>query len=135
MPSTRTGTSGRLTHRAVVLGLVLLVLVISYASSMRAWLDQRQEIAAVEQQIAQTHRQVADLEQEKRRWADEAYVQQQARARLGYLLPGETGYRVIGSDGKSIGAVREPVEAADSGSAPAWFATLWDSSQRAGRAQ
>lgn len=135
MPSTRIGTPGRLTHRAAVLGLVLLVLVISYASSLRAWLDQRQEIAGVEQQIAQTRRDVAALEQEKRRWADDAYVQQQARARLGYLLPGETGYRVIGSDGKSIGAVREPLDAADSGSGPAWYATLWASSQRAGRAR
>ncbi len=92
----------RFTSRALVLAVVLLVLVISYASSLRAWLDQRQAIAETEQRIASVQDEVDALEREKRRWDDDAYVEQQARGRLGFLLPGETGYRVIGRDGDTL---------------------------------
>ena len=69
----------RFTSRAIVLGVVLLVLVISYASSLRAWLDQRSQIDEARQRIVSLRQQVDDLEREQRRWADEAYVEQQAR--------------------------------------------------------
>nr|MBA2738045.1 septum formation initiator family protein [Nocardioidaceae bacterium] len=123
--------STRLTHRAAVLGLVVLVLLISYASSVRAWLDQRQDIATAEAQILASREDVSQLQREKRRWSDEAYVQQQARERLGYLLPGETGYRVVTPDGEALGAVPEPVDASEE-AGPTWYGTLWASSQQAG---
>lgn len=115
-----------------MLGLVLLVLVISYASSLRAWLDQRQQIAEAQQQIASTEDAIAALEQERRRWADDAYVQQQARARLGYVLPGETGYRVITADGEPLGTQPAP-EPSDGAEPREWYDTLWASTRRAGR--
>ncbi len=109
----------------------MLVLVISYASSLRAWLDQRQQIAETEQQISAVEDQVAALEREKRRWDDPAYVEQQARGRLGYLLPGETGYRVIGRDGKTL---ETPTASESAAVAPPrhWYDTLWGSVWRAG---
>lgn len=122
----------RLTSRALVLGLVLLVLVISYASSLRAWLDQRQRIAEAEQQIAVTGDAIDALERERRRWTDDAYVQQQARARLGYVLPGETGYRVITADGDPLGIQPAPTPA-DHVEPREWYDTLWASTRRAGR--
>jgi cell division protein FtsB len=122
----------RLTHRAAVLGLVLLVLVISYASSLRAWLDQREQIAETRAEIVATRASIADLERERRRWADDAYVEQRARERLAFVMPGEVGYRVLGPDGESLGEVREPTSvAAEDG--PSWYSTLWASSKRAGR--
>ena len=71
------------------------MLVISYASSLRAWIDQRAEIASVEADIAATQERVDQLEQTKQRWHDEAYIRRMARERFGWVLPGEVGYRVI----------------------------------------
>jgi len=130
--ASRAPAGPRFTSRAIVLGVVLLVLVISYASSLRAWLDQRQQIAETRQQIATTQQQVHDLERERRRWADDAYVEQQARARLGFLMPGETGYRVITPDGTTVDT--HGPRPADQEAAPDWYDSLWASARRAGRA-
>ena len=116
----------------MVLALVVLVLVISYASSLRAWFDQRQQIAEAQQRIESVQQQVDDLEREKRRWADDAYVEQQARARLGFLMPGETGYRVITPDGTTLDSQADP-DPSDQLGTRYWYDTLWDSALRAGR--
>ncbi len=125
----------RLTHRAVVLGLVLLVLAISYASSLRAWLDQQQQIAAAQAEIDRTRAEVAALEREKRRWEDDAYVEQQARERLAFVLPCETSYRVIAPDGQTVDVVPDPDPDPAYDEDPAWYTTLWRSSERAGRSE
>ena len=86
----------------LVLVLVLAVLTISYASSMRAYLQQRSQISDLKAQIALRQTNIDRLEREKRRWHDPAYVEGQARARFGYLMPGEKSYVVIGEDGKPL---------------------------------
>ena len=124
----------RLTGRAAVLVLVLAVLTVSYASSMKAYLEQRAHIADLKQQIAQSEADIDSLEREKSRWNDPAFVQSQARERFGYLMPGETSYVVLGEDGKPLESqtslrpkrdviVKEPT---------AWWATAWDSVLLAG---
>ncbi len=85
-----------------VLVVVLAVLVVSYASSMRAYLQQRSHIADLRSQIDSSQRDITALEREKRRWQDDAYVEKQARERFGWVLPGETSYQVIGRDGKPL---------------------------------
>jgi hypothetical protein len=69
---------------------------------MRAYLRQREHINELKSQIAQAEADIAVARREQRRWSDPAYVEQQARERFGWLLPGETGYQVIGSDGKPL---------------------------------
>jgi len=113
--------------------LVLLVLVISYASSLRAWVQQRSEISDTRVEISRTSAEVDALEQERLRWEDPAYIAQQARERFGWVLPGEVGYRVIGADGATLGAPRAP----DSLPAPpsasrAWYDDVWGSIAAAG---
>ena len=78
----------RLTGRAAVLVLVLAVLTVSYASSLRAYLQQRSHISELKTAIAEREASINDLEREKQRWEDPAYVKAQARARFGYLMPG-----------------------------------------------
>ena len=126
-------TGPRFTGRAIVLGVVLLVLVISYASSLRAWLDQRQQIDEARQRIETVQQQIDDLERERRRWADDAYVEQQARGRLGFLMPGETGYRVITPGGTTLDTQAEP-QPSDQADPRSWYDTMWASARRAGRA-
>jgi cell division protein FtsB len=131
--SSRAPAGPRFTSRAIVLGVVLLVLVISYASSLRAWLDQREQIAETREQISSVRQQVDDLERERRRWADDAYVEQQARARLDFVMPGETGYRVITPDGATIDTQVDP-RPSDQAAPRDWYETMWASARRAGRA-
>ena len=124
----------RFTGRAAILVLVLAVLAVSYASSMRAYLQQRSHIQELKTLIAQREANIDDLEREKRRWHDPAYVQAQARERFGYLMPGETSYVVLGEDG-------QPLESRTSLTDPstvtartptAWWTNEWKSVQLAG---
>jgi hypothetical protein len=82
--------------------VVFAVLVISYASSMRAYLQQREHIDDLKQQIASSKAGIAEAEREKRRWRDPAYVEAQARERFGWVLPGETSYQVLDADGNPL---------------------------------
>jgi cell division protein FtsB len=92
----------RFTNRAAILLVVFAVLVISYASSMRAYLQQRDQINGLKQQIATSKASIADAEREKQRWQDPAYVEAQARKRFGWVLPGETSYQVLDANGNPL---------------------------------
>lgn len=127
-------TRGRFTGRAAVLVLVLAVLTVSYASSLRAYLQQRSHIGDLKAQIAEREASINDLEREKRRWEDPAYVKAQARERFGYLMPGETGFEVIGPDGKPLEAqasLNDPDEVIRT-EPTAWWTAAWDSMELAG---
>lgn len=122
----------RFTGRMAVLVLVLAVLAVSYASSLRAYLEQRSEIEAHEQRIAQAQAAIEELQREEERWQDPAFVAQYAREHLGYVQPGETPWVVLedgaamtGTDLPDPGSVAQPEQ-------PAWFDDLWQSTKVAG---
>ncbi|MBD8870464.1 septum formation initiator family protein [Nocardioides sp. MJB4] len=101
---------------------------------MRAYLQQRDHIADLNAQIAETGQDIEALEREKQRWQDDAYVEMQARERFGYVMPGETGYQVIDENG-------EPLDSPDQLSDPdsvegieptPWWETAWASVEAAG---
>ncbi|MFM6850877.1 MAG: FtsB family cell division protein, partial [Terrabacter sp.] len=124
----------RFTGRAAVLVLVLAVLTVSYASSLRAYLQQRSHIGDLKAQIAERETSIDALEREKRRWDDPAYVKAQARARFGYLMPGESGFEVIGPDGKPLEAqasLNDPDEVIRT-VPKAWWSAAWESMELAG---
>lgn len=93
----------RFTRRAVALGLVVVVLVLSFGGSLQIYFRQQQELAVAEQEIRERQTKVDELEGELTRWNDPAYVKAQARQRLGWVMPGETGYRVVDDNGKPLG--------------------------------
>ncbi|WP_182920291.1 FtsB family cell division protein [Nocardioides cavernaquae] len=124
----------RITKRAVILLLVVAMLAVSWASSFRAWFQQRAEMDDLRSQIAQTQAEIEDLRGEKRRYSDDAYVKQQARLRFGYVMPGEESFQALDENGEPIGAVEE---LADPGNLPgqvpvAWYETAWESVEAAG---
>lgn len=86
------------TTRAAVLLSVLAILAASYAFPLRAWLDQRSQLAALSEQRDALTDEVADLEAARELWNDPAYVRAQARERLNYVLPGEVGIVVLGTE-------------------------------------
>jgi len=114
--------------------LVVAVLMVSYASSMRAYLEQREHLSALNQNIADSQANIGDLEREKARWDDPAYVRSQARMRFGWVLPGEIGFQVIGEDGKALGhedSLADPATVVED-DRPLWWQSAWDSVEVAG---
>lgn len=124
----------RLTGRAAVLVLVLAVLTVSYASSLRAYLQQRSHINDLKASIAQHEANIDALETEKERWDDPAYVRAQARARLGYVMPGEKTYLVLDEDGKPLepeATLQDPAVVISTEQTP-WWSDGWASVELAG---
>jgi TolA-binding protein len=118
----------------MVLVLVLSVLTISYASSLKAYFQQHSQIESLRAQIASSESSIHELESEKQRWQDPAYVKEQARARFGYLMPGQTSYVVIGADGKPLAAqatLTDP-RTSTTRTPTAWWTSEWRSVELAG---
>jgi TolA-binding protein len=118
----------------MVLVLVLSVLTISYASSMKAYFQQHSQIQDLRAQIASSESSIQSLESEKQRWQDPAYVKEQARARFGYLMPGQTSYVVLGADGKPLAAqatLTDP-RTTTTKTPTAWWTAEWKSVELAG---
>lgn len=131
-PSALSVAGTKFTTRAVILLAVLLLLIASYTTTVHSWWQQRSEIAALEREKVQVQDDIDALEDLRSRWADPAFVKAQARARFGWVMPGEVGYRVIGSDGSLRGesAQLSDVPAAD---AVGWHTKLLGTFERAGR--
>ncbi len=77
---------------------------------------------------------IDELEREKARWDDPAFVRAQARERFGWVLPGEIGFQVIDEDGNALGhddSLSDSVDAQDE-ETPQWWQAAWDSVEAAG---
>jgi cell division protein FtsB len=117
------------TGRLAVLALVLAVVVVALALPVRGFLAQRAEIAELTARKAAAEAAIAQLQETKRLWGDDAYVRTQARSRLHYVMPGESGYVVVTPEPEPtesrpvapVGEVTTPVTP--------WFTTLWDSAR------
>ncbi len=79
----------------LMLGIVVLAVIV-LAPNLRIFFEQRQQIASLEQQVAEKQDSVISLEGELARWDDPAYIESQARERLLFVYPGEYSYLVIG---------------------------------------
>lgn len=134
-PARQTGRRPKFTGRAAILVLVLAILTVSYASSLRAYLTQREQLQDLNAEIESTREGIRALEREKRRWEDPAFVESQARERLDYVMPGEVSYVVIGEDGEPLtggATLAEPVEGTAPEETDAWWDTAWASVVAAG---
>lgn len=126
--------------RALVLFVVGLLAFVLLFPTVRAYLAQRADNAALVQHVAEARAQNDDLTAELKRWTDDAYVAAQARERLAFVLPGETAFRVV--DPETVPDPTAPIVDA-TGSGPAlvaagtttpWYATIWESVKVAGAA-
>ncbi|WCC80399.1 septum formation initiator family protein [Cutibacterium equinum] len=86
------------------MGAAILMVLIMITPSLGIYFSQRSQLAHIRDEEAQTHASISALQDETKRWHDPDYVRAQARAQLGWVMPGETGYQVIGEDGKVIGS-------------------------------
>lgn len=124
----------RLTRRAMALIAVAAVLAFGYVQTLRVYLTLQSEISAAKLEIQQREDAIRSLQEELKAWQDPDYVKMQARDRLGWVVPGEVGYRVIGPDGKPYGG---GVQIDQAGRLPAnehaktWWERLWGSTRAA----
>lgn len=114
----------------ILLG-VALMLIASYTASVHAWWQQRSEISTLQAQNRAAKADIAELEDQKTRWDDPAFVRQQARERFGWVMPGEVGYRVIGVDGELKGQASQ-LETPQAAPRGPWIERLWGSVEQAG---
>lgn len=84
----------------VVLGTFVLV------PTVGTYMDQRQQIQALQSAVALSQSELADLQSQRERWSDPAYITTQARERLFYTMPGEVVY-LIDDDLPASEAVQE----------------------------
>lgn len=112
--------------RFLILMLVAVLIVFLAAPTTKIWLEQRAEIAALEQAIAEMEAEQASLEDQVEQWSDETYVKQQARDRLLYVMPGERSYLVVGAE-EMDGAVVDSSAAQVEAEKPPWVDALWQS--------
>ncbi len=78
----------------LVMSLTLLGVAI-LAPQLKILIEQRQVVADLQAEADQKQADLTELEQQRARWDDPAYVRAQARDRLYYVMPGEISYLVI----------------------------------------
>lgn len=77
----------------IMLGLVVLGTFV-LVPTVGTYMDQRQQIQALRSAVALSESEVADLQSQRERWSDPAYITTQARERLYYTMPGEVVYLI-----------------------------------------
>lgn len=77
----------------IMLGLVVLGVFV-LVPTIGTYVDQQQQIAALQQSVRLTQDEVASLQAQSERFKDQAYITTQARERLYYHKPGEVVYLV-----------------------------------------
>lgn len=118
-----------LTGRAVILAAILGMLVLTLAVPLLELVAQRAEINALRASNEAAQARVDELVLREERLKDPAYVTSMIRERLHYVLPGEVGYVVL--DPQEAPA---PVKAGAKAAAAPWYATLWQSVEKADQA-
>ncbi|MBD2762789.1 septum formation initiator family protein [Kocuria sp. cx-455] len=114
--------NGRLIALIVVATLILFLA----APTAKIFFDQRAQITALEESIAAKEQEQQQLKLQEERWGDDAYVEQQARERMFYVMPGERAYLVLGAEETGRQAAESSAEQVEAGK-PAWADGLWQS--------
>jgi cell division protein FtsB len=121
-----------LTGRAIVLGALIVVLLVLLAAPLSRYFGSRGDVGAAATQLQQDRAELAQLKAQQQRWSDPGYIEQQARTRLQYAMPGDTVYVVVHKGSKSQ-IEKTAGNGADTGTQPgSWNTRLWASVQHAG---
>jgi cell division protein FtsB len=119
-----------LTARAAVLAVAVASVALAVALPFKIWLAQRGQIDDLRAQTRAQEHHVAELEAQQQRWSDPAYIEQQARLRLHYVLPGEKAYVYLGP---KPGTAKPATKGADGPAVTGpWYSQLWQTVQIAG---
>ncbi|MEO9325625.1 septum formation initiator family protein [Nocardioides sp. C4-1] len=125
----------RFTSRAAVLVVILAVLAVSYASSLRAYLQQRDHLDDLQSRIDASQADIERMEGEIQRQRTPAYIEQQGREQ-GMVFPGEKPFVVL-DDGRPLETDAELSDPAtiDPAQPEAWWDDAWATMEVAGHPQ
>jgi cell division protein FtsB len=121
-----------LTGRALVLGGVVVLLVVLLASPIHRFLGSRSDLNSAARQLQSDKQQLAQLRRQQQLWGDPGFIQQQARTRLQYAMPGDTVYVVV-DKGQSSDIRKTEGSSAAQAVGPSWNVRLMDSLRTAAR--
>ena len=128
-------TAGRpvrraVTGRALVLGTVVVLLLVLLASPLNRYFESQSDVSKAATQLHQDQSSLATLKAQQQQWGDPGYIQQQARLRLLYAMPGDTTYIVVNH---SAGSTTDKTVSASSRTKAtgSWNTKLWASVQHA----
>ena len=119
------------TGRALVLGTIVVVLLVLLASPLTRYFASRGDVSRAATQLHADQKALADLTAQQQLWSDPGYIQQQARARLQYAMPGDTVYVVLRPGQRNDLAAARPAQVV--AEQPSWNQKLWHSVQVAGK--
>lgn len=125
----------QITVRTLVLFLVVLMAFIVLAPTLRAYVSQAEQQRTLVAQMEAAEERNAHLQRTIDRWEDPAYIQAQARERLGFVHPGETAYLVV--DPETVTGEEVDSDPRDDGpvivpQVGPWYITVVDSVRAAG---
>ncbi|MBF4462785.1 MULTISPECIES: FtsB family cell division protein [unclassified Rathayibacter] len=78
----------------LVMAIMILAVVI-LAPSIKNFVEQRAQIAELQRSVDAAKTQSQNLDEQRTRWSDPAYIRAQARERLYFVMPGEVSYLVL----------------------------------------
>lgn len=81
--------------RQTVVWVVLLIAALQFAGPVQALIAQQRQTQNLRAEVAQRQSAVQDLRERKARLKDPNYIKALARARLHFVMPGETAYIVL----------------------------------------
>lgn len=111
-------------RRAAILAAVVCVLTLTIAGPVRTYFAQiteRKQLDAIDASLKQ---QISDLQQQKAKLADPAYIKAEARERLGFVMPGEIPYQVQVPSTADVHAEPGAGPESSTGHGP-WYTALW----------
>lgn len=96
--------------------------------TIRAYLGQRDEYAALAEKVRQQQSRVAELSELDKKWSDPAYIEQEARRRLNMAAPGEKTYILLPVDGLATGkpGIGHGAVVAPNTTKEPWYSQVWD---------
>ncbi|MDR0482226.1 MAG: septum formation initiator family protein [Cellulomonadaceae bacterium] len=122
------------TMRLLVLALIGLIALVLVVPTVRGRIEQAVEIHELRSDVKAQQAYVSELQSELERWDDPAFVEGQARERLGFKRPGDTAWRLVGGEAllddvdPETGLPVEPgIVGVDDGEDRTWFELLWES--------
>jgi len=115
---------GSAARRAAILAAVVCVLTLTIAGPVRTYFAQRTEMKQLKATEAQLRSQIAELEQQKVKFADPVFIAAQARERLGFVMPGEIPYQVQLPANSGVPGTPGTEAAATNPDQP-WYTSLW----------
>lgn len=117
-----------------MLGTLVVLLLVLLASPLNRYFGSRSALSGAAQQLHQDRQKLGVLKGQIALWGDPGFVQQQARQRLQYAMPGDTVYVVV-DHGQRNDIDKTAGAGAGAGRPNSWNAKLWDSVTRADAAR